>query len=73
MWQNLLPYLGAIVAFLVVFLPWELTALRKDRTHITLSEYVWNWEGKSKPKRLAVAGVLSAFSFWLVTHFLFGH
>lgn len=49
------PYASSLAAFLAVFLPWELTALRKKRDHITMSEYVWKFEGKSGLRKAGVA------------------
>jgi hypothetical protein len=62
------PYVSAFAAFLVVFLPWELSALRKRRDHVTLSEYVWRFEGRSGARKAGVFVSILGLGFVLAGH-----
>jgi hypothetical protein len=64
----MIPYISAFVVFLCVFLPWELSALRKKRNHLTLSEYVWRWQGSSGFRKSVVAGAILGGATVLALH-----
>lgn len=65
---------GYLIAF-AAFLAWELTAVfrRWTRvTHRTLSEYVWQWVGRSRGRRAGVLVGVAAFGIDLACHLAFG-